>query len=142
MAETIDVIGGLIDWLREHETGLVFERTNTKFTSVTWPNSWFFIYGSNTVLLGQVTLVWPGSVPPGLQYDFRTSDKYGFLYCRKEWQSIYAATIFDDVLETARSLEDGKPVAWHKFFRYTASNKGRTETIHRVRDTSWPPKFM
>lgn len=134
----VDIIGGLIDWLRERDSRLVLDRMTTKFGNKNWINSWFNVRTLRGPHLGQVTLIYPGRIPPGLQYDFRDSDNFGFLYCRKEWLQLYDADIFDEILETAQALREGRRVNWHKWFRY----KDGDVTIHRVESPSWPPKFM
>lgn len=136
----IDVIGCLMEFLKERDSNLKLERRWTQLPSgERFNNSWFDVRNPQSgTILGQVTLIYPGCIPPGLQYDLRTYDRHGELYCRKEWRTIYDATIFDDILKTSQALRDRKPVIWHKFFRY----KPNDPTIHRVVDTSWPPKFM
>jgi hypothetical protein len=133
----IDIIGGLVDWLIEHDSNLKFERGTTDFSHGNYLNSWFNVRSLHGKMLGQVTLIYPGRIPPGLQYDFGVRD-HELLYCRHEWLNLCDPSVFAEILATAQALRDEKPVAWHKYFRY----KPGSSTIHRVKDTSWPPKFM
>jgi hypothetical protein len=122
MSEQIDIIGGLIDWLKEQDSSFEYQRGASMRGYVA---TWFLIhlkspsaeYALGTGGVGQITLVWPSRIPPGLQYDAMQYDEHGPYWGRKEWPTIHDGTIFDEILETARSLRDGKQVLWHKIFR-------------------------
>ena len=137
----VDIIGGLMDWLGVQDQSL---RTIRGDSWNGYDCLWFDLTSApeeaakKGTYLGVVTLIWPGNIPPGLQYDYSTRDEHGLLYCRKEWDKLLDPTIFDEVLTTAQTIRAKRPVKWHKFFRL----KPDDPTIHRVVDPSWPPKFM